>query len=62
MTRSQKKHPRRLKRLRRGEATFEAVMVTGAMFPLAVALYYLGIRGFTALFRTIHALVTWPYL
>ncbi|WP_145056453.1 hypothetical protein [Lignipirellula cremea] len=47
---------------RRGVVEYEAVMTLGVMFPLAVALYLLAVRGFAALYDLIACSVGWPYL
>ena len=47
---------------RKGSVELEAVLITGLMFPLAVALYYMAIRGFAMLYKLIAAILEWPYL
>ncbi len=49
-------------RRRRGSVELEAVLITGVMFPLAVALYFLAIRGFSALYQLISGVMEWPFL
>ena len=47
---------------RQGSVELEAVLITGLMFPLAVALYYMAIRGFAMFYKLIAAILEWPYL
>lgn len=47
--------------LRRGVAEFEALLTLGVMFPLALALYGLGMRAMVSIHNMISALVGWPY-
>lgn len=48
--------------LRRGAVEFEAVMTLGVMFPLAVVLYALAVKGFSYLHSLITCSLGWPYL
>ncbi len=47
---------------RAGSVELEAVLITGVMFPLAVALYYLAIRGFGIMYKLIAGILEWPFL
>lgn len=47
---------------RNGSVELEAVLITGLMFPLAVALYYIAIRAFSVLCKMITAILEWPFL
>jgi hypothetical protein len=47
---------------RQGSVELEAVLITGLMFPLAAALYYLALRGFALLYTMIAGVLEWPYL
>jgi hypothetical protein len=47
---------------RTGSVELEAVLITGLMFPLAVALYYIAIRAFSMLCKMITAILEWPFL
>lgn len=51
-----------VKRRRRAMTSLEAVMSTAVMFPLAVILFYLGIRGCVLVYRMIAVLVGQPTL
>ncbi|MEQ8789198.1 MAG: hypothetical protein RIC55_22990 [Pirellulaceae bacterium] len=59
---SRLRNPVRRRHRRGGAVELEAVLITAVTFPLAVALYYLAMRGFTYLYEMIAALVGWPYL
>jgi len=47
---------------RRGVVEFEAVLVTAVMFPLAVALFTLAVRGYRLLYDVAVTLLESPYL
>lgn len=47
---------------REGSVELEAVLITGLMFPLAVALYYMAIRAFAMFYKLIAGILEWPYL
>jgi hypothetical protein len=47
---------------RRGVVEFEAVMVTAVMFPLAVALFTLAVRGYRLLYDVSVTFLESPYL
>jgi hypothetical protein len=47
---------------RRGSASLEAVMATAVSLPVAVALFYVGIRASRGLYFLVGHLVGWPYM
>jgi hypothetical protein len=52
----------RLRVLRRGTASLEAILTIGIVVPIAYALMVLGMRACRQLFHVIGTLVGWPYL
>ena len=47
---------------RRGLAQMEAVMTTAVVLPLAVALFFMGLKACQYFYQIMSALVSWPYL
>jgi hypothetical protein len=43
-------------------ASLEAVLATGVSLPVAVFLFYLGVRACRGLYHAIGNLVGWPYM
>jgi len=60
MTRRRPVNCRRLQRT--GMISLEIVLTTALLFPMAVGLLYLAIRGASLLYHMITALVAWPHL
>ncbi len=50
------------RRRRRGMMSIEVVATIAVMVPIAAALLFLGIKICAALYQTIGALVSWPFL